>query len=124
MGQRILSNGLFAFAAAGTIPAARCGIVGAMYLYYVALFVFYYALTGDKISVSQAHLASRRKAEVPFWRIFAEVILLDIEVARERHLPRSRACVFGIVHSTHLFYLILRTVVNHTFHRTPHSHHP
>ena len=68
-----------------------------MHLDDVAGGVFHHAVRGDEIGVAQADLFARRQAIILRRRHLAEIILLDVNLARERHLTRPGRWVFGIV---------------------------
>src|SRR5579885_2429374 len=110
-------------ASIGRVPAARRRIVRAMHLSHFAFVVLHHALRSDEVSITQANFFSRRQAEIFWWRHFAEIILLDVELAREGYLAHTRALVFWIVGRVHLFDKIFRVVVDHDLQRTQHSHH-
>src|SRR6185295_7494413 len=57
------------------------------------------------------------------WRVLAEVVALDIQLAREWHLPRAGRRILRIVHRLELFDLSLGEVVDHHLKRAEHGHH-
>src|SRR5579872_3978005 len=89
------------------IATAGGGVVGAMYFDHFALVVFHDALRRDEVAIPQPNLASGRQPEIFWRRHFAEVILLDIKFARERHLARACALILRIILRVHLFDLAL-----------------
>src|SRR3954452_15832073 len=96
-----------------SVAAVRCRIVRAMHFDNLALFVFHYAVRSDEVAVAQAHFASRREAEIFWRRHFAEIVLLDIQLAREWNLPRTGTLVLGIVSRVHLLDLAFGIIVDH-----------
>ena len=76
-------------AAVGRIAAAAGWIVGAVDLDEIAFRVFHHAVRGDEVGVAQAHFLAGRKAVILRRRNFAEVVLLDVDLAREGNLARS-----------------------------------
>ena len=84
-------NGRLHFAAIGSVAAAGGGIVGAMHFDDFALVVLHHARALDEVAVAQAHFAAGRETEIFLGRIFAEVVLLDVEHAGEGHLARAGA---------------------------------
>src|SRR5438128_8913193 len=88
----------FDLAAVRSITAAGRWVVGAVQLDdRSALRVLHYTYTLDEIRIAQANFPGRRQAEEVLRRVFAKVILLDVEDARERHCPRARRRIFGVV---------------------------
>ena len=76
-------------AAVRRVAAARRRIVRAAQLDDSPASSLTTPLAGDEVRVAQAHFAARREAEEFLRRILAEVVLLDVEHARERHLARA-----------------------------------
>ena len=79
----------FHLAAIGRVAASAGRIIGAMDFNHVARCILHHALRGDEVGIAQAHFFARRKAVVLGRRNFAEVVLLDVDLAREWHLARS-----------------------------------
>ncbi len=84
--------------------------------------VFHDALGGDEVGVAQADFLAGREAVVLGRRNFAEVVLLDINLAREGHLARAGGGVFGIVGDLDEFFLALGVVVDDQLERMQHGH--
>ena len=84
--------------------------------------VFHHALRGDEVGVAQAHFLARREAVVLGRRNFAEVVLLDVDLAREGHLARAGRGVFGIVGDLDEFLLTRGVVVDDQLERMQHGH--
>ena len=97
VGGRDPVHGGLDLAAVGRVAAAAGRIVGAVHLDDVAGRVFHHALRGDEVGVAQADFLAGREAVVLGRRNFAEVVLLDVELAREGHLARAGGGVFGVV---------------------------
>src|SRR5690349_1832036 len=112
----------FYFAAVWRISAARCRVICTVHFRNLPFFILDYASAGYEVSITQAHLASGRKAEVLLGRIFAEIILLDIEDARKRNLARASTGIFWIVDGVHLLVLIFWIVVNNDLQWTQDGH--
>src|SRR5207247_1518637 len=78
--------------------------------------------TGNEISVAQPHFASWREAVELFGRIFAEVVLLNVEHARKWNFSGSGAGVFWVIDCLHLLNSVFWIVVNHYPQRPQHTH--
>ena len=84
-------DGGFHLAPVGRVAAARCRIVGAMnFDHFAGLRILHHAGAGDEVAVAQPHFAAGRQPEILLGRIFAEIVLLDVEHARKGHLRASR----------------------------------
>ena len=116
-------DGGFHPAAIGRVAAARGRVIGAVHFHHFAVLVLHHAGAGDEIGVAQAHFAAGREAEILLGRIFAEIVLLDVEDFGKRHLARAGGGVFGIVDGLHLLDLALGIVVDHHAQRPQHGHH-
>src|SRR5208283_1393177 len=97
MGGRNPVHGGLDLAAIGRVAAAARGIVGAVHLYDIAGRVFHHALGGDEVGVAQAYFFAWGQAVVLWRRNLAEVVLLDVDFARKRHLAGPGGRVFGVV---------------------------
>ena len=75
----------------------------------------------DEVRVAQAHLGAGREPEVLGRRI-AEIVLLDVKHARERHLARAGRRVLGVVDRVELLDLALGVVVDHHLEGPEHGH--
>ena len=84
-------------AAVGRVAAAAGWIVGAVHLDEIAGRVFHHAVRGDEVGVAQADFLAGRQAVILRRRNFAEVVLLDIDLAREGNLARAGRRILGIV---------------------------
>ena len=112
-------------AAVGRVAAARGRIVGAVHFDHLArLRVFHHARAADEIGIAQPHFLAGGQAMVFLRRDFAEVVLLDLQLAREGDLARAHARVFRVVDRLHLLDLAFRVVVDHDLQRPQHAHHP
>ena len=85
-------------AAVGGLSACGLGVIRAAQLDDVAVPVLHDVLTGDEVAVAEPDLASRREAVVLGRGLHHEVVLLDVERAREGDLTRARALVLRVVH--------------------------
>src|SRR5512133_906633 len=112
----------FYFAAVGRISTARSRVICTVHFHNLPLFVLHYASAGYEVSITQAHLALGRKAEVLPGRIFAEIILLDIEDARKRNLARTSTRIFRIVDGVHLLLVIFWIVIDNDLQWTQDGH--
>src|SRR6516225_1965322 len=110
-------DGRFYLASVGCVAATRSRIVGAVDFDEFGFVVLHNASAGDEVAIAQSNLASGRKAIVLLRRIFADIILLDKEFARERDFALSGALILGIVHRVHLFDLAFGVVVDHYLQR-------
>src|SRR5579872_3163071 len=115
-------DGRLHLAAVRRITAAGCRIVGAMELDDLAVGVLYNAGTRDEVGVAQSNFAAGREPEILLRRIFAEIVLFDVEHARERNLACPHGRVFGIVDGFHYFNLVFGVVVDDYFQRTKNGH--
>ena len=97
VGGRDPVHGRLDLAAVGGVAAAAGGIVGAVDFDDVAGCVFHDALGGDEVGVAQADFLAGRQAVVLGRRNFAEVVLLDVDLAREGHLAGAGGGIFGVV---------------------------
>ena len=74
--------------------------------------VLYHAVCGDEVGVAEAHFLARREAVILGRRHFAEVVLLNVDFARERHLAKSGSGVLGIVGHFDKLFLAFGIVVD------------
>src|SRR5258705_10138812 len=84
------------------VAAARVGVVGAAYLHHLPGAVPLDARALDDVGVAQPNLGAGREPEVLGRRRVAEVVLLDVEDTRERHLAASGRRVLRVVDRFHL----------------------
>src|SRR5208283_2967790 len=92
-------DGRLHLAGVGRVAAPCRWIVVAMDLTNLAgLLVLHHAGALDEVPPAQPDLTAGRQPEELLWRIFAEIILFNVEHARELHVPRPGAGIFGIVH--------------------------
>ena len=78
--------------------------------------VLHDANTGDDVGVTQPHLTARGEPEKLFGRIFFEIVLIDIQDAREGELTRACGRIFRIVDGIELIDLSQRyTVVSYDY---------
>ena len=84
--------------AVGRVAAAGRGVVGAAELDDLARGRILDDLgAGDEVGVAEPDLAARGEAEELLGRVLQKIVALDVELARERDLARSRRRVLGIV---------------------------
>ncbi len=103
--------------------AARLGIVAAAQLDDGAGDrILHDALALDDVRVAQADLATGREPEEFARRLLHEVVLLDVELARERQPPRTCRGVFRIVHGLELFDPVVGVVLDDDLERVQHGH--
>ena len=106
-------------------PSARFGIVGAVHFDHISgLLVFHDIHAFHQVCVPQPYLTSGRQPKEPLgWRL-EEVVALNVQLARERHLPRA---LFGhvtrIIGRFQLFYLAFRIVHDNQLERSEHAQH-
>ena len=84
-----------------------------MYLNDLADFIFDHPCAFDEIRVSQANFIARIEPVIFGRRRFSEIVLLDVEHLRERNLASPCARVFRIIDCLHLFYEVIRVIINH-----------
>ena len=93
----------FTFRPSGESPPRVSRIVGAPQLDDLAALVLHDVRARDEVGGPQPHLAARRQAEELLRRILHEVVALDVELARERHLPRAGRGILRVVDDVDLF---------------------
>ena len=76
------------------------------------------------VGVSQPHLAAGREPEELLHRHLHEVVLLDVQLAGERHLPRASRRVLGVVRRRDLFDAPRGIVRDDDFQGTEHRERP
>src|SRR5262249_39721184 len=108
----------------GGVAAARGRIVSAVNFDDLALVVLDYTPGRDEVGIAQPNFFAGRKTEVALRRIFAEIVLLDIEHARKGNFAHAGALVFGIIDRFHFLGLALRIVVDDHLQRLQHGHNP
>ncbi len=106
----------------GELPPRLNWIVGAVHLDDVAVLVLHNALRGDEVGVAQTDLLAGREAVVLGRRNFAEVVLLDVDLAGEGHLACPGGGVFGVVGDLDELLLASGVVVDHHLERAQNSH--
>src|ERR1700685_2209494 len=92
------------------VAPARGWVVRAVDFDYFSSLVLDHGLRGNKVAITQPHFAARRQAVVLLGRIFAEIVLLDVEHFRKWHLALAGAFVLGIIDRFHFIDLALREV--------------
>src|SRR5690606_4666647 len=92
----------------GGVAAARRRIVGTAELDDLAGRVLHHVAAGDEIGEPQAYLAARCQPEELLRWVLHEIVALDIEFARERHLPRAGIWIGGMIDRIELFGLAFR----------------
>ena len=107
----------------GRIAAPGRGIVGAANFGDLARIVLHDAGAGDEVGRAKPHFASRREPKELLRRFFHEVVPLDPELARERHLAPSRGRIFGIVRRLEPLGLGRRIVLDHDLEWAENTHH-
>ncbi len=113
----------FHAAAVRRVTAARGRVVRAPQLHDVARIVLDHISAHDEVGTSQPYLLPRREPEELLRRIFAEVVLLYVEHASERHLSRAGTGILGVVDDVDLFNLAVGIVREHDLQRMQHRHH-
>ena len=109
----------------GRVAAAGGGIVGGPHLDdLTGRRIFDHAGAGDEVGVAQPHLHPWAQAVVLGRRHFAEVVLLDVDDTRERHLAGARCSILGVVYGIQLLDLTLGVVLDDHFQRPQHGHDP
>ena len=116
-------DGRLHLASIGSVAAAGGGVVGAVDLDYFSLVVLHHTLRGNEIAVAEPYFAAGRQAVVLLGRVFAEIVLLDVEDFGEWHFALAGTFVFGIVDGIDFFGLTLRIVIDHDFQRAQNGHH-
>ena len=106
----------------GRVAAPRGRIVGAAQFDDLARRILHDIAAGDEISVAQPHLAAGRKAVEPLWRVFEEIVALDVEFAAERDAARAGRRILRVVDRLQLFTLSFGIVLDDELQRTQHGH--
>ena len=123
MRRRHPVHGGFHLAAIRGIAAARRRIVGATEFDNLTVRILHHLGTGDEVGAAQTHLAARGQAEELLRRIFAEVVALDVQLARERYLARACRRIFRVIDDVDLLHLPLGIVGERHLDRVEHRHH-
>ncbi len=93
-----------------------------MQLDHLARVVLHDADAGDEVAVAQANFAAGRETEILLGRIFAKIVLFDVQDLGEWNGARAHGGIFGIIHRFHLVDLIVGIVVDHDAQRAQHGH--
>ena len=109
-------------ASVGGFSAAARRVVGAAQPGHVSRVVPDRLAAGEEIGVAQPHLAPGREPEELARRVLHEVLALDIDLPRERHLARPGACVFRIVDRLQVLRLALGIVLDDHLQRAQDRH--
>src|ERR1035438_1079243 len=115
-------DGRLSLASVGSVAAAGSRVVRTMHLDHFPFIIFYYRCRCDEESIAQANLPAGRQAVILLGRVFAEVILLDVEYFGKWHLTFSGAFVFRIVDGFDFVDLPVGIVIDHYFQRPQHRH--
>ncbi|MCY1172027.1 hypothetical protein D9M73_121530 [compost metagenome] len=75
----------------------------------------------DHIAAAQAHFTGRFQALVALWRLFHEVVTVDVQFAFERQSTHAHV-FFRVARQFEVLDLALRVVGDHDFQRTQHAH--
>src|SRR4029077_18985911 len=105
-----------------SIAPARGGIVSAPELNDVAALVLHAFRTRDEVRATQADFLPRRQAEELLRRVLHEILALDVQLARERHLARAGGGGFRVVDDVDVLDLTFRIFGQHDFQRAQHRH--
>src|SRR6202051_5239757 len=87
------------------VASSGGGVVGAMHFDHLSFVVLHHIPGGNEISVAQAYFAPWREAVILFRRIFAEIVLLNVENFGKRNFGLACAFVLGIIHGVDFFAL-------------------
>src|SRR5215472_4081966 len=121
IGGNPMDGGLH-FTAIRSVATSGLRIVRAVHFRDRARCVLRYVCALDEVPATQANLASWCEAEELFRRIFAEVVLLDVQLAREDDVASSGSGILGIVDDFEMLDFPLRIVVNNDLQRTQDGH--
>jgi len=121
IGRDPVDGGLH-FASIGRVATAGFGIASAVNFGDGACSVLDDVGTLDEVSAAKAHFGAWREAKELLGRIFAEVVLLDVKLAREDDVAGAGRWILGIVDDLEVLDLTLRIVVDDDFQRAKHSH--
>ena len=106
------------------VTAARGRIVRAVNLGHVAGVVFHHVGASDEIRIAQPHLTTRREPVKLLGRVLHEVITIDVELARERQLARTRERhIVRIIRRVQFVDFALGVIRDDHLHRIHHAQH-
>ena len=115
-------DGPFDLAAIRCVAATSLRVIGTMHFGHISVFVLYNAGALHEIGPAQPDFLTRRQPEKLWRRNFAEIVLLDIEDAREGNLSRAGAGIFRIVHRIQSLHPLFRIIVNDQLQWIKHGH--
>src|SRR3989344_4019249 len=75
----------------------------------------------DHVAAAQAHFAGRFQALVAFWRLFHEVVTVDVDFTGERQCAHAHV-FFRVAWQFEVLDLAFRVVGDHDFQRAQHAH--
>jgi hypothetical protein len=102
--------------------ASRIRIVTATQFEHVAIVILDHFIATDDIAESKPDFATGFQAEILSRRILHEIVLLNVQFSRERHLALTQFGSHGVIQSRHHFDLVLRIIGQYDFER-PHDSH-
>ena len=93
-----------------------------MQLEYIAGIVLDHFIATDDVTEPEPDFAAGLQAEKLSRRFFHEIILLDVQLTRKRHLTLAQLGSHGMIQRPHHFDLVLRIIGQYDFER-PHDRH-
>ena len=104
------------------IAAARGWVVRTVHLNHFSLVVLRHHLRRNEVAITQPHFAPWRQAVILLGRVFAEIVLLDVQHLGKWHLALPGAFVLGIIDRLDLLNLTFRVVIDHDLQWPEHGH--
>jgi len=114
----------FTLRPSGESPPRVAGVVGAAHRDHGPARVLLDPRAGHEVRVPEPHLSPGREPEEVLRRVLAEVVLLDVQHLRERHLSRPGRRILRVVDRVHVLGLPVRVVLDDDLQRPEHAHHP
>ena len=108
----------------GASPPRRRRVVGAAQLDDRAGVVLDDVGAGHQVGVAEAHFPARGQAEELLRRLLHEVVALDVDLPRERHLARARGGILRVVDDVHVLDELVGIVRQDQLQRAEHRHRP
>ena len=104
------------------VAALGLRIIGGQHLDHLAVVVSDHLSGGDEVGATQPHLASDREPVELRWRRHGEVVLLDVQLAAERHPTQAVVGILGVVHHLEVLDLPGRPIGDRQPQRSQHRH--
>ena len=122
MGRRNPVDSALDLAAVRALPAPALGVVHATQLLHIARLIQHSLAAGDEIGIAQTHFRAGKKAVEFLGRVLAEIVVLDIQLARERHFAAAVVGVFRMVGHLEFLHLPFRIILDNHLDGVQHGH--